>query len=173
MGNIFFAYIRLMEVMAFFSGYTLLYAVTFLVFGNNKTKNNFSRIIVSLLPFSYALIATLFFGLQLKYLFHDVAAGNLKSIMEQPFLAIWGIIAMLFWIPAIARKTSLSLIHSLVFFFFLVRDLYLQLFASADKDILRNDMRIFTLSLLLNLVTFGLILLIFYVITLTKKNKVT
>ena len=173
MGNSFFAYIRLMELMAFFSGYTLLYAVTFLIFGNQQSKNNFNRMMVSLLPSSYALIATLYSGLQLKYLFHDVVSGNIKSIMGQPFLAIWGIIAMLFWIPAVARRTSLSLMHSLLFFFFLVRDLYRHFFASADKDILRNDMKIFTLSLLLNLATFGLILLIFYVITLIKKNKVT
>jgi hypothetical protein len=173
MGSSFFAYIRLMEVMAFFTGYTLLYAIIFLIFGNHQAKNNFNRIIVSLLPFSYALVATLYFGLQLKYTFHDAAAGNLRSIMGQPFLAIWGIIAMLFWIPAIARKTSLSLMHSLVFFFFLVRDLYMQLFAFANKDILRNDMRIFTLSLLLNLAAFGLILLIFYFVSFIKKNTET
>jgi hypothetical protein len=162
-----------MEALAFFSGYTLLYAITIIIFGNNKSKYNFNRIIVSLLPFSYALLATLYFGLQLKYIFHDAAAGNLKSIMGQPFLAIWGIIAMLFWIPAIAGKISLSLMHSLVFFFFLARDLYLQLFASANNDILRNDMRIFTLSLLLNLAAFGLILLIFYFASFIKKNKET
>jgi hypothetical protein len=49
----------------------------------------------------------------------------------------------------------------------------MQLFAFANKDILRNDMRIFTLSLLLNLAAFGLILLIFYFVSFIKKNTET
>ncbi len=85
----------------------------------------------------------------------------------QPYLQIWGLLSILFWIPALGKKAGLSLLHSLVFFFFLVRDLVLQ-FSSADKDIVKNDMKIYTDSLLLNL---GALILIVLISFLFSHNK--
>jgi hypothetical protein len=91
--------------------------------------------------------------------------------VQQPFFKIWAIFSILFWIPALAKKPVLSLIHSLVFFFFLVRDLYFQLTAvSADKNIVKNDMKIYTDSLLLNSGAF-VVLVIFYLIIRFKLRK--
>ncbi|HWH62209.1 MAG TPA: hypothetical protein VNS50_03010, partial [Ginsengibacter sp.] len=68
MGNSFFIYIRHLELMAFFSGYPLLYAVILFFTGNKRTKRNFKNRIVSVLPFAYAFNGILYLGLQLKKL---------------------------------------------------------------------------------------------------------
>ena len=172
MDNSFFAYLQQIELMAFFSGYPLIYAVTLFIAGNQQSKNNFKSRIVSLLPFAYALVGTLYLGLQLKNLYPDYSIENIKHTIQQPWLITWGLLSILFWIPALAKKTVVSLIHSLVFFFILARHLFLQLFASsADQDMAGNDMKIYTVSLLLNLGALALIALLSFLITRYKKHS--
>ena len=118
MGDSFFAYLQLLELMVFFSGYPLLYAVIVLFAGNKSSKNNFKSRLISILPFAYALVGTLYLGLQLKNLYLNYTFGNVKQMMLHPYLMIWGLLSLFFWIPALSRKRQLTLIHSLVFFFF-------------------------------------------------------
>jgi len=172
MDNNFFAYLERLELMAFFSGYPLLYAISLFIAGNRQLKNNFKSRIVSLLPFAYALVGTLYLGLQLKNLYPDYSIGNINLTMQQPWLIIWGLLSIFFWIPALGKKPILSLIHSLVFFFFLVRDFFLLSFhLSAGKNVLGNDMKIYTDSLLLNLGALILVTLISYLIDYFKSQK--
>jgi hypothetical protein len=171
MDNSFFAYLQQLELMAFFSGYPLLYAVILFIAGNQQSKNNFKSRIVSLLPFAYALVGTLYLGLQIKNLYPDYSIENIKLTMQQPWLITWGILSILFWIPALGKKPVLSLIHSLVFFFFLVRDLVMHSFqSSADKSVVRNDMKIYTDSLLLNMGAFAFIVLLSFLFARYKKR---
>lgn len=170
MDNSFFVYLQQLQLMAFFSGYPLIYTVTLFIAGNQQLRNNFKKRIVSLLPFAYALVGTLYTGLQLRNLYPDYSVENIKLTIQQPFLVTWGLLSILFWIPALAKKTVLSLLHSLVFFFLLVRDLLLQLPAATGNDIVRNDMKIYTDSLLLNLGAFALIVLLSFLHTRYKKR---
>ena len=171
MGSNFFAYLQQLELMAFFSGYPMLYAFIFFIAGNKQSRNNFKTRIVSVLPYVYPLLGTLYLGLQLKNLYPDYSFENIKLSMQQPWLIIWGLLSILFWIPALGKKIYLSLIHSLVFFFFLVRDLFLQLSASAvDKSIVKNDMNVYTNSLLLNFGAFIIIVLLSFLFTRYKKE---
>ena len=171
MDNSFFSYLQQLELMAFFSGYPLIYAITLFIAGNQQSKNNYTSRIVSLLPFAYAMVGTLYLGFQLKNLYPDYSIENIKLTIQQPWLVIWGILSTLFWIPAISQKKFLSLIHSLVFLFFLIRDLFLQLSSSsADKNIVRNDMKIYTDSLLLNLGAFALIIILYLLFDFYKKR---
>jgi len=170
MDSSFFAYLQQLELMAFFSGYPLLYAFIFFIAGNKQSRNNFKTRIVSVLPYVYPLLGTLYLGLQLKNLYPYYSFENIKLSMQQPWLIIWGLLSILFWIPALGKKIYLSLIHSLVFFFFLVRDLFLQLSASAvDKSIVKNDMNVYTNSLLLNFGAFIIIVLISFLFKRYKK----
>ncbi|HXB44081.1 MAG TPA: hypothetical protein VNV85_08500 [Puia sp.] len=158
MDSNFFAYLQRLEMMAFFSGYPLIYFVILYLSGNQQSKNNFRNNLSSLLPFAYALLGTLYMVLQLKNLYPDYSFENIKLRVHQPYLKIWGLLSILFWIPALGKKPVFSLLHSLVFFFFLVLDLFFQLFSSsADRNILRNDMKIYTGSLILNLIAFAMI----------------
>ena len=89
--------------------------------------------------------------------------------MQEPYLISWGLLSLLFWIPALARKTVLSLWHSLVFFFFLARDLFLHSFYRVDKSVVQNDMKIYTNSLLINIAAFAFIFLIAYLFISRKR----
>lgn len=171
MNNNFFVYLQQLEMMAFFSGYPLLYAFIFFILGNKQSKPDFNKKIASLLPLAYALVGTLYLGLQLKNLYPDYSFENIKLSMQQPLLVIWGLLSIFFWIPVLGKKPFFSLIHSLVFFFFLVRDLFLQSSTSSpDKNIIRNDMKIYTDSLLLNIGAFAFIVLLFFLFTFYKKR---
>ncbi|HEY5325565.1 MAG TPA: hypothetical protein VIJ27_01075 [Mucilaginibacter sp.] len=172
MDNSFFAYIQQLELMAFFSGYPLIYSVVLYIAGTLRKKNNFKIRMVLLLPYGYALIGTLYLGNQLRNLFPDFSVENIILTMQQPWLIIWGLLSLLFWIPAISKTIVLSLIHSLVFLFFLGRDLLLQLFtASANSDVVRNDMKIYGNSLLLNLAAFAFILLMSFLLASYKRHQ--
>jgi hypothetical protein len=168
MGDHFFSYLKQLELMAFFSAYPLVYAVINVFTGNSK-KETLKRF-PSLLPYAYALTGLLYLGLQLKDLYPDYSFENIRSSFQQPILTIWALLSLLFWIPAVSKKPVLSLIHSLVFFFFLLKDLLTQLFtSSADKNILRNDMKVYTDSLLVNGGAFAFVVLLSFLLIRFKK----
>lgn len=170
MDTSFLAYLQQLEMMAFFSGYPLLYAVTLSIAGNQQLKNNFKSNIYKVLPFSYALVGTLFLGLQLKNLYPDYSGDNIQLSMQQPYLLTWGLLSIFFWIPALGKKTILSLIHSLVFFFLLVWDVFLQ--SSPDKNRVSNAMKLYTDSIFLNLGAFVFLVFLFFLITRYKKRLI-
>lgn len=129
-----------------------------------------SRLIL-LLPFAYAFTGTLFLGYQLKNLYPHYSPENIKATFQHPYLTAWALLSLLFWLPAIAKKKVLSLLHSLVFFFFIVKDLFIQLSASSgNNDVVRNDMKIYTLSLLLNLGSLALIIMLSFLFSFLKKR---
>jgi hypothetical protein len=169
MDNSFFAYLQLLELMAFFSAYPLFYSIINVISGNSRRK-----ILIrfpSFLPYAYALVGTLYLGYQLKNLYPDYSFENIRSSVHLPILTIWAILSLLFWIQALAKKPVISLIHSLVFFFILLKDLFLQLFSSgADKNILKNEMKVYTDSLLMNLGAFLIIVLLFFLFNRYKKR---
>ena len=123
MDNSFFAYLQQLELIGFFSGYSLLYAATPFIAGNQIVKNNFKGRSVSLLPFAYALVGTLYLGLQLKNLYPHYSVENIRLSIQHPWLTGWALLSVFFWVPFLAKKKVISLLHSLVFFFLLVADL--------------------------------------------------
>jgi len=171
MGNNFFAYLQLLELMVFFSGYSLLYAIILVFAGNKESGNNFKTRMVSVLPLSYALVSTLYLGLQLKNLYLSYSSGNIRMAIHHPYLTVWGLLAILFWIPLFRKKEVLSLLHNFVFFFILAKDIFMQIGSSVDENILKNDMRIYTVSFLLNLSAFILMGLLYFFF-LKKKNRI-
>jgi hypothetical protein len=172
MDDTFFAYVQRLELLAFFSGYPLIYAVTLFITGNQQSKSNFKRRIGSLLPSAYALVGTLYLGLQLKNLYPDYSFENVKQAIQEPYLKIWGLLTIIFWIPIIAKKPLLSLVHSLVFFFLLIKDMFFQLPAFAtDENLIRNDMKLYTDSLLLNIGALFVVTLIYFLFIRFKGYK--
>jgi hypothetical protein len=171
MNNSFFTYLQQLELMAFFSGYPLVYAVVIVFAGKKPEKNSFRDRALSTLPFAYALVGTLFLGFELKKLYPDYSLANINSTLHMPWLVLWGLLSILFWIPAIGKKKYLTIIHSLVFFFFLVKDLFTQLSSSsANNDTIKNDKNIYTNSLLLNTGALILLMLVSFLFTRYKKS---
>ena len=170
MGNNFFAYLHRLELISFFSGFPLLYTIVFFIAGAQESGNNFKRRVVPLLPFAYALVGTCYLALQLKKLYPGYTLENITHINQQPYLMAWGLLSILFWIPALAKKTVLSLLHSLVFFFLVAVDIFSQPSAGTDNDTIRNDMSIYTISLLLNLTAISVLVLVSFLYTRYKNR---
>jgi hypothetical protein len=56
------------------------------------------------------------------------------------------------------RKPIFSLLHSLVFFFFLAKDIFFHLIGfSSDELIVRNDMKIYSVSIVLTLLSLAFV----------------
>jgi len=171
MDNSFLAYLQQLEVMLFFSGYPLIYTLIVYIAGNQKDENNLKSRIVSILPFAYALVGSLYLGFQIRKIYPDYSIENIKLTMQPPWLILWGLLSILFWIPSLAKKKILTLIHSLVFFIFLIKDLLLQQFSSsATGDMVRNDMQMYANSILINLAAIAFVLLVFSSFTWYKKR---
>ena len=73
MENSFLEYLQKLEIMAFFTGYPLLFATVYFVSEKLWSKNKIVKRMMLLLPYGYALTGTLYLGLQLKNLSPDYA----------------------------------------------------------------------------------------------------
>lgn len=172
MGSDIMAYIQKLELFGFFSGYCLIYSLILFLKGENNNKPKpFLQKLVVLLPYAYALTATLYLGMVIKNISLDFSIRNFQDQFQVPFLEIWALLAILFWIPLFSKKTIFSLLHSLVFFFFLLQDFFLHMNSPVGKEIIHNDMKVFSDSLLLNLTTLAFVTLIYFFIIYYRKNK--
>jgi hypothetical protein len=158
MGSSIFTYVQQLEMLVFFSGYPLVYYFVRFLRRYAPFKNVRGAGFISILPFAYALIGALYLGLLLKNLYPGYTIENIRHRIQQPYLIIWALLSILFWIPAIPQRQILSILHSLVFFFIIVKDLFFQLTGYiSDPNILRNDMKAYTVSVALNLASFILL----------------
>ncbi len=172
MDDSFFIYLDRLELMAFFSGYTLIYSIIRSLADTERIKKMSQINISSILPNAYALVGILYLGLQLKNLYPDYTWAHIAAANPEPYLKIWGLLSILFFIPALNKKPVFSLLHSLVFFFFLVRDLFQNAFQFFDKGVVKNDMKIYTISLLINMTAFIFIALVFFLYIRFKKIEI-
>ena len=153
MGNNLSEYIYQLQLLAFFAGYPLLYVlINFLATENQGKKSFLSKRWIEHLPSTYALLGALFIGLLLKNISPDFSLKNIAAQFPIPYLEVWGIMAVLFWIPALRKRPIFSLVHSLPFLFILFKDLLLQSFSHSGKIVIENDMKMYTISFLLNMV---------------------
>ncbi len=163
MDDSFFDYLNQLELIGFFSGYPLIYAAVSLIAGNRQRENHLKKNLVSLLPYSYALVATLYLGFELNKLYPDYSIENIYNVTPHPFLLLWGVTAVIFWIPVLTKRVHFTLLHSLVFFILLLRDIcFSEAAQSSMRDIIRNDMKIYTVSILLNSLSFLTIATIYF-----------
>ncbi|MEO6406257.1 MAG: hypothetical protein ABIY51_02800 [Ferruginibacter sp.] len=170
MGDNFFVYLQQMEMMAFFSGYPLVYFFI-QAFIKPTVKNNIIASIPSLLSFGYALAGTAYLGFKIKNLYPNYAIQYMQDSVQLPFLFTWALLSLLFWKPSISKIKWLSMLHSLVFFYFLLQDLTVQIVhPSQPKEMLNNDMKIYALSILLNIITIIIVTLINYLFQRIKKH---
>lgn len=165
----FWSYLSHLELLAFFSGYPLLYAVITFLLGKYTNELGNRKNFVKALPIAYALVGVLYLGLQIRNLYPDYSINNLSINLQPIFLKIWAILSILFFIPLFRKKTVISLLHSLIFFSLLVKDLYLYSFEPAEE--IKNVMKIYTDSLLLNGAVFLIVMLVVYALIKLKKNN--
>lgn len=175
MGNDWWSYLDRLETMAFFSGYPLIYAIT-MVFFRSKEKNRLSFLpkIGTLLPYAYALVGILYLGLVLKDLYPDYSIKNIWSYFDHSYLKLWCLLSLLFWIPFFARKPIISLLHSILLFFYFSKDLLVFNSSSSGKDMIRNEIKVYSDSLLLNISSLVFVMIVhFFIMTIRNKKPVT
>jgi hypothetical protein len=166
----FFVYLQRLEMLVFFSGYPLVYYLVHWITGSKPASGSFRSRLISLLPWAYALLGTLYLGLLLKNAYPDYSVSYVKHKIQEPYLTLWGLFSLIFWIPAFNRKPLYSLLHSLVFFFFLVKDIGNAFFKlTTDHHIVRNDMNIYTVSIVLNGVSLAFISMIVFLFSHFRK----
>lgn len=171
MGPEMIAYIERLELLGFFSGYPLIYLIILSLAGNRSTRTPFKNKLVSFLPLAYALTGTLYWGLQLRNLYPDYSLSHIKSEVQFPILKIWGLITIIFWLPVFRKKVVISLFHSLVFLYLILKTIYQQFLSiAADKDVFKNNMKVYFDSILLNAATFVAIIVLFFLISRIKKK---
>ncbi len=170
MDNSFFIYLEQLELIGFFSGYLFIYLLVKFIVTLLLQKRIVTSNLANLLPYSYAVVGLLFAGYQLKNLYPDYTIENLNSITQNTFLKTWAMLSILFFIPALAKKTVLSVLHSLVFFYFIVKDLYEYFFKGSGYVLLQNDMSIYTKSVLLNAAAFVFVILSYFILRFFKKK---
>ena len=152
MNDSFIVYIERLELLTFFSGYPLVYALTLFIAGNRpKQQSHFINALLPSLPRAYALTGSIFFLLFVRVMIIQSGIPNMVPGFDITPWKVWGLLACLFWIPVLARKPYYSLLHSLVFFALFVKDLINGIPAASGKDILANDMKVYTVSLVLNI----------------------
>ncbi|MDE3251984.1 MAG: hypothetical protein KGO92_04195 [Bacteroidota bacterium] len=153
MENGFIAYLQQLEFLLFFSGYALLYILIINISETRKYTSLFFQTLIRSLPLCYALAGSLYLGLLLKNIYPVYTIGNLSQKLQYPLLTIWGLLSLLCWIPLFRKKGVYSFLHSLLFFFLFVKGIiHFSTGQSADKQMVRNHLTMYTLSLLLYLV---------------------
>jgi hypothetical protein len=137
--------------------------VQFISRNSDGNANTFSATLKKSLPGAYALLGTFFLGLVLKENYSDTLNKMFAHSNFILFLKIWGALAVLFWIPALAKKPVFTLLHSLPFFFLFAKDLLADIHTESGNDIIRNDMKIYSISFMINAICLLLMILVRYI----------
>jgi hypothetical protein len=161
-----------MELLLFFSGYPLIYLLIQASAETGPAKKTVKKSIATLLPYAYALVGILYLGFLVKSFYPDYSFSHINAAAKIPALKIWGLLSILFFIPVFAKKPVYSLLHSLVFLFFILCDLYFYVFKSLDKPALKNDMNLYTCSLLINLAAFLFVIAIVSLYNKIQQKKI-
>jgi hypothetical protein len=171
MDSSFIVYIQKLELIAFFSGYPVIYAI-FLFVDAEHTFHFFKKSLLSFLPLAYALMGTFFLGLQLKKLYPHYTFQTITQTNALPYLTVWGLLSLLFWLPAFSKKSWLALLHSFIFFLLLLQDFFPQLITPySNNDNLNNEMKMYIFSLLLNLGAVAVVMLTYFVYFWPAKRR--
>jgi len=172
MANEMISYLQQLEILAFFSGYPLLYAVVAYLKSTTKINSSIKNPAFILLPFAYAIVGILYAGLQLRNLYPDYSIRHISSEIQIPFYVLWASLSLLFFIPFFSKRPVISLLHSLVFFYLIVKNFYSQLAsAEPDRNILRNFMNVYFDSILLNTAILIVLLIIYYAIRFLRRRS--
>ena len=152
-------FIQRLELLGFFAGYPLLYALVSVISGyrSGASGGGGDRAkLPALLPTAYASVGALF----LFYLLWQAARSGSFGILA---LRAWGIGAILFWLPRWRKFPVYSLLHSLVFFGLMVSDMVTGFSTLSGRDQVANDIRVISLGFVLNATVFALILLVVFI----------
>ncbi len=165
-------YIEWVELESFFSGFIVIWLIAqaFGHFAILPQKLNGS--IRKSLPLAYAIIGTLYLGLQLRNSWYDQTFLPLFPGYEYYFLKAWALLALLCWIPFFRKHSIFAVLHSSVYFFVMARDLVIAYTREYDDSSrTSNDWKIFAASVGLNLVLTLIILFLSHLLDFLRRRS--
>lgn len=170
--NDFFKYLQLLEILAFFTGYPLVYLIVKTVIQSPVIGETIQLRMLRALPFSYALVGLLFVGFEFKNNYSDLHIQILWSHIVNPFPYFWALLSLIFFHPYFSRAPQWCFYHSLVFLFLILQNIFLELNNQlVNGDNLHNSLKIYSISLLLDAASFGISFLLFFLIKKTSSVK--
>ncbi len=136
MGNDIMAYIQKLELFGFFSGYCLIYTIIFSLKSNNNSKaQTLLNKLTVLLPYAYALTATLYLGMVIKNISLDFSMRNFNEQFHIPYLTNLGTSCRSFLDSFFQQKNIFELIaQPCIFFLFSERYFYPVKATSRQRD---------------------------------------
>ena len=163
-----------LEMFAFFAGYPLVFYVIYFFSRKTLQRPAFENKGIYIFPLAYALVGSLYWGLQLRNWYPDYQLKSILNNTHYIYSKIWALLAVIFWIPFFFKRPFLSVLHSSFFFILLLRDIFSQLIFH-DQDVLplRNEMKVYTDSLLLNLLALVVLSLVYLPIIYKKSRQRT
>jgi len=161
-----------LEMFAFFAGYPLVFYLIYFFSRKTLQRPAFENKGIYIFPLAYALVGSLYWGLQLRNWYPDYQLKSILNNTHYIYSKIWALLAVIFWIPFFFKRPFLSVLHSLFFFLLLLRDIFSQVLLH-DQDIytLRNEMRVYTVSLLLNLFALVVVSTVYFLIIYIKSRR--
>ena len=164
----FVAYIEHLELLTFFSGYPIIYALVKAFWGKGQNSSPLIESLYRSLAMAYALVGTFFILLWFREIYIQQVIKNTEPGLNLSALRIWGFLSIIFWFPLFRKKPVYSLIHSFVFFFLFCKDLITGLGSEIGKDVITNDMKVYTVSIILHLISLILVSLVYFIV---NKNR--
>ncbi|MCX6207739.1 MAG: hypothetical protein NTZ19_15965 [Bacteroidetes bacterium] len=146
MDNSFVAYLQLLEILAFFSGYPIIFLLV-KYFDQFPGLKSITKILFQSLPFSYGLIGLLFLGFEIRNAYPEFDIAH----FQHPYLIFWGILSLLFLVPKLINQSSWSLYHSLVFLLIMIKNVFETYQLDSSHSQIKNYMNIYSISLGFNL----------------------
>lgn len=160
MDNSFQSYLLYLELMIFFSGYPLLYALVSSLSGNGRIVKSGLNLDTMLVK-TYAVTGALYLGLQIRKSYYS---NSIQDLTHPSLLIVFALLSILCWLPFLQKRKIAALLHSLFFFIWLLRSFFLELSSdSPDQHVLSNNMKVYTTSFLLNTVVFLIIWILYYI----------
>lgn len=161
MDNSFVAYLQLLEILGFFSGYPMIYLLV-KYFDQYPGLKPFTKNLQPSLPFSYGLVGILFLGFEIR----NAYPAFVPVHFQHPYLMFLGILSLVFLVPKISKNPIWSLYHGLVFLIVMIQNIVESYHQDPDHSLIKNYMTIYSISLGLNL---AILLLVFLLRVLLKK----
>lgn len=172
--NDFFAYLEKLELIAFFTGFPLIY---FLVMAYKKpllsSKYAFLKQVPCHLSYGYALSVLLYVGMKVYQQVNNQEGFHVSNLFigDNKYYIIWAYAGLIFWLPFLKSKPILALLHSLVFFFLFLFFIYLYINGEAEKAVVTNSTQLYFYSILLHVFTLLFVTTLYFIFSRKKKSS--
>lgn len=145
--NDLFIYIEQVELIAFFSGFPVIWILVKLIF---ERKSIGAILLNRLLPLVYGVLAILYMGMKMDAYRTNLFAGWIFGNYGHILLKCWAISAMFFLLSS-QNKFFIRVVfyHSLVFYAILMKDLVMFFNHTLSADLISNEWKMHLLSIAL------------------------